>query len=171
MAKRIRIIELACQYGRHGYRRITSMLRMEGWRVNHKRVERIWRQEGLKVPKRHPKRRRLWFNDGSCVRLRPTHQNYVWSYDFMQERTTDGRAVRILNIIDECTRECLAIRVERMITSSTVIDTLADIFIQRGAPEHIRSEMDPNLLQSLFVNGFMPSGSGKHLSSLGERLH
>ena len=104
-----RIIELASEYGRYGYRRVTVLLEGEGWRVNHKRVERIWRQEGLKVPKKQPKRKRLWLGDGSCIRLRPEHRNHVWSYDFMSDRTSDGRPLKILNIIDEYTRECLAI--------------------------------------------------------------
>jgi len=99
-----RIIELATQYGRYGYRRITAMLRQEERQVNHKRVERIWRKEGLKVPKKQPKRRRLWLTDGSCIRLRPEHKDHVWSYDFAIDRTADGRAFRILNIIDEYTR-------------------------------------------------------------------
>jgi len=135
-----RIIELAEQYGRYGYRMITGLLQLEGWRVNHKRVERIWRQEGLKVPKRQPKRRRLWLNDGSCVRLRPQHKDHVWSYDFVAERTADGRAVRLLNIIDEYTRECLSIRVQRHINSEDVLDELSSLFILRGIPEHIRSD-------------------------------
>ncbi len=108
-----RIIELATQYGRYGYRRITAMLRQEEWQVNHKRVERIWRSEGLKVPKKQPKRRRLWLNDGSCIRLRPERKDHVWSYDFVIARTAEERAFRILNIIDEYTRECLAILVKR----------------------------------------------------------
>jgi len=95
------MVELATQYGRYGYRRITAMLRWEGWKVNHKRVERLWRQEGLKVPSRQPKRRRLWLNDGSCVRLRAAHKNHVWSYDFVHERTHDGRAFRLLTLLDE----------------------------------------------------------------------
>ena len=119
-----RITELATQYGRYGYRRITAMLRQEGWQVNHKRVERIWRREGLKVPKKQPKRRRLWLNDGSCIKLRPDHKDHVWSYDFVIARTAEGRAFRILNIIDEYTRECLAILVKRRITSQDVIDQL-----------------------------------------------
>jgi len=117
-----RIIELATQYGRYGYRRITAMLRQEGWLVNHKRVERIWRQEGLKVPQKQPRRRRLWLNDGSCIRLRPQFKDHVWSYDFVTDRTADDRTFRILNIIDEYTRECLAILVKRHITSQDVID-------------------------------------------------
>jgi putative transposase len=145
----IRITELACAYGRYGYRRITAMLREEGWKVNHKRVERIWREEGLKVPKRQPKRRRLWFNDGSCIRLRPEYRNHVWSYDFVAERTSDGKAMRMLNIIDENTKECLAIKVGRKITASDVIDTLADLFIQRGSPKFIRSDNGPEFVAEL----------------------
>jgi len=135
-----RIIELASQYGRYGYRRVTAMLRQEGWTVNHKRVERIWRREGLKVPKKQPKRRRLWLNDGSCIRLRPQFKDHVWSYDFVIARTAEGRAFRILNIIDEYTRECLAILVKRHITSQDVIDQLFQLIIFREIPEHIRSD-------------------------------
>jgi transposase InsO family protein len=111
-----------------------------GWQVNHKRVERIWRQEGLKVPKKQPKRGRLWLNDGSCVRLRPEHKDHVWSYDFVEERTTDGRKFRILNIIDEYSRECLQAKVERRLNSQAVLDALFELFILRGIPEHIRSD-------------------------------
>jgi putative transposase len=111
--------------------------------VNHKRVERIWRQEGLKVPKRHPKRGRLWLNDGSCVRLRPTHRNHVWSYDFVSERTHDGRPLKILTLIDEYSRQCLALLVERHITSDDVLHCLADLFIRYGIPEHVRSDSGP----------------------------
>ena len=112
-----RIVELATQYGRYGYRRITAMLGEYGWVVNHKRVERIWKREGLKVPTKQPKRRRLWLNDGSCIRLRPERKDHVWSYDFVMARTSDGRAFRILVIIDEYTRECLSMLVQRHITS------------------------------------------------------
>jgi len=135
------IISLATRYGRYGYRRITALLNNEhGWRVNHKRVERIWRKEGLKVPKKQPKRARLWLNEGSCIRLRPEHKDHVWSYDFMVERTSNGRAFRILSIIDEFTREGLAILVARKITTQDVIDELFNLFILRGIPEHIRSD-------------------------------
>lgn len=140
---RAEIVRLASRYGRYGYRRITALLRNDGWRVNHKRVERIWRQEGLKVPKRQPKRGRLWLNDGSCVRLRPTHRNHVWSYDFVSERTHDGRPLKILTLIDEYSRECLALLVERRITSDDVLYCLADLFIRHGIPEHIRSDNGP----------------------------
>jgi len=137
------IIALATEYGRYGYRRITAMLRNEGWGVNHKRVERIWRKEGLKVPRKQPRRSRLWLNDGSCIRLRPEHKGHVWSYDFMIDRTANGRVFKILNIIDEYTRECLAIVVKRKITSQEVIDKLFELFILRGIPEYIRSDNGP----------------------------
>ena len=128
------IVALATEYGRYGYRRITAMLRAAGWAVNVKRVERIWRLEGLKVPSKQPKKGRLWLNDGSCVRLRPERPNHVWSYDFVEDRTHDGRKFRMLNVIDEFTRECLAIRVDRRLKSTDVIDVLSDLFILRGVP-------------------------------------
>ena len=128
------------QYGRYGYRKIAELLRRAGWLVNDKRVERIWRREGLKVPAKQPKRGRLWLNDGSCIRLRAERPNHVWSYDFVEERTHDGRKFRMLNIIDEFTHECLAIRVSRRLKSIDVIDVLSDLFIRRGVPGHIRSD-------------------------------
>ena len=134
------IVALALQYGRYGYRRITALLREAGWKVNRKRVERIWRQEGLKVPQKQPKRGRLWLTDGSCIRLRPEYPNHVWSYDFVEDRTHHGRKFRMLNIIDEFTRECLAIRVSRKLKAVDVIDVLSDLFILRGVPGHIRSD-------------------------------
>lgn len=137
------MIELARQYGRYGYRRIAALLRHAGWQVNDKRVERLWKREGLKVPQKQSKRGRLWFNDGSCVRLRPEHPNHVWAYDFVHDRTHDGRAFRTLNLIDEYTRECLAIRVKRKLGSVDVIDVLTDQFILRGPPAYIRSDNGP----------------------------
>jgi putative transposase len=134
------IIALATQYGSSGYRRITALLREAGWLVNTKRVERIWRREGLKVPQKQPKRGRLWLNDGSCIRLRPKYPSHVWSYDFVEDRTHDGRKFRMLNVIDEFTRECLAIRVNRKLKAIDVIDVLSDLFIMRGIPGHIRSD-------------------------------
>jgi|TARA_B100000315_G_scaffold229708_1_gene239501 transposase InsO family protein len=134
------IIRLASQYGRYGYRRITALLRAEGWIVNHKRVERIWRREGLKVPMKQPKRGRLWLNDGSCIRLRPCRPNHVWAYDFVMARTHDGKAFRMLTIIDEYTRECLAIDVARHLRSDDVLYRLAELFVDRGPPGHIRSD-------------------------------
>ena len=120
-----RIVELATQCGRYGYRRITVLLQGEGWCVNHKHVERIWRQEGLKVPKRQPKHKRLWFNNCSCVRLRPMHKDHVWSYDFVQARTHDRRSFRMLTVLDEFTRECLEIDVGRKLNSDDVLERLA----------------------------------------------
>lgn len=152
-----------------------------GWSVNHKRVERIWRREGLKVPKKQPKRGRLWLNDGSCVRLRPEHKDHVWSYDFMIDRTANGRPFKILNIIDEFTRECLSVKVNRGIRSQDVIDELFNLFIFRAIPEHIRSDNGPEFtaravrkwlnrlgVNTLFIergspweNGYIESFNGK----------
>lgn len=146
---RYRITRLAGDHGRYGYRRITALLLGEGWTVNHKRVERIWREEGLKVPRKQRKRKRLWLADGSTIRLRPTHRNHVWSYDFVSDQTSDRRKVRFLTIIDECSRECLAIRVGRTITASDVIDTLADLFLQYGIPEYIRSDNGPEFIAEI----------------------
>ena len=140
------VVDLAKQYGRYGYRRITALLRDAGWIVNAKRVERIWRREGLKVPARQPKRSRLWLNDGSCVRLRPEHRDHVWSYDFVEDRTHDGRKFRTLNVVDEFTRECLAIRVARKLKAADVIDVLSDLFILRGVPGHVRSDNGPEFV-------------------------
>ncbi len=108
--------------------------------MNHKRVGRIWRREGLKVPRRQPKRGRLWLADGSCVHRRAEHRNHVWSYDFVFERTHDGRPVRMLTIVDEYTRECLAIDVARRLGSEDVLERLADLFIRRGTPDFSRSD-------------------------------
>lgn len=140
------IIELATRYGRYGYRRITALLQASGWVVNVKRVERIWRREGLKVPSKQPKKGRLWFNGGSCLRLRPEHPNHVWSYDFVEDRTHNGRKFRMLNVIDEFTRECLAIRIDRKLNSTAVIDVLTDLFVLRGVPSHIRSDNGPEFI-------------------------
>ncbi len=134
------IVNLATQYGRYGYRRITALLKRDGWKVNHKRVERIWRQEGLKVPQKQPKRGRLWLTDGSCVRLRPTYRNHVWAYDFVAHRTHNGQPIKILTVIDEFTRECLALVVDRKLVSDDVLHCLADLFVRHGPPEHIRSD-------------------------------
>ena len=180
------IIELAEKYGRYGYRMITALLRQNGWQVNHKRVERLWRQEGLKVTKKQPKRSRLWLNDGSCIRLRPQYKNHVWSYDFMTARTANGRAFRILNIIDEHSRECLGILVARHITADDVIEVLSTLFITVGIPEHIRSDNGPELtakalrqwlsdlgVRTLFIepgspweNGYIESFNGKFRNEL-----
>jgi len=116
------------------------LLRAEGWDVNTKRVQRIWRHEGLKVPAKQPKRSRLWLNDGSCIRLRPKSKDHVWAYDFVQDATHDGKKLRLLTIVDEYTRECLAIDVGRSLNSESVLERLAYLFVYRGVPEHIRSD-------------------------------
>ena len=148
------IIKLAVQFGRYGYRRITALLRDQGWQVNHKRVERIWRREGLKVPKKQPKRGRLWLNDGSIIRLKPERKGHVWAYDFVACRTEDGRAVRMLTVIDEFTRECMAIKVARRIRSDDVIHALTELFVLNGAPEHIRSDNGPEFTAKV-VRGWL----------------
>jgi transposase InsO family protein len=175
------IIRLACQYGRYGYRRITALLRKQGWKVNHKRVERIWKQEGLKVPRKQPKRRRLWLNDGSCLRLRPLYRNHVWSYDFVADRTSDGRPIRMLTIIDEYSRKCLSIHIQRQIKAPEVLYKLSELFITEGIPDHIRSDngseftaksvrswLDRLGVKTLFIepgspweNGYIESFNGK----------
>ena len=180
------IIRLASKYGRYGYRRITALLKREGFRVNHKRVERIWREESLKVPKKQPKRGRLWLNDGSCVRLRPTHRNHVWSYDFVADRTHDGRPIKMLTVIDEYSRECLAIVVERRLQSDDVLSCITELFVKHGPPEHIRSDNGSEFtarvvhqwlkrlgVQTLFIepgspweNGYNESFNGKFRDEL-----
>ena len=143
------ILDTAGQYGRYGYRRVTALLRDRGWRVNPKRVERIWRQEGLKVPMKQPKRGRLWLNDGSCVRLRAEHPGHVWSYDFVADRTRDGRPLRMLCVVDEYTRECLAIDVKRGLRSPDVVERLGDLFDEHGTPRYIRSDNGPEFTAHL----------------------
>ena len=160
-----------------------------GWKVNHKRVERIWRMAGLKVPKKQPRRGRLWLNDGSCIRLRPEHKDHVWSYDFVMDRTENGRAFKILNIIDEYTRECLATLVDRKLRSEDVLDQLFNLFVFRGIPEHIRSDNGSEFtaravrrwlgrmgVKTLFIepgspweNGYVESFNGKMRDELLDR--
>jgi putative transposase len=178
---RDRVTDLAVQFGRYGYRPVTAMLNSEGWLVNHKRVERIWREEGLKVPQKHRKRRRLWLSGSSCIRLRASYRNHVWSYDFMIDHTSDGRSFRILNVIDEFTRECLLTYVARKITAYDVVEQLADLFLIHGTPAYIRSDNGPEFVaeivrgwlgrlgvQTLFIepgspweNGYIESFNGK----------
>jgi putative transposase len=155
------IAGLARRYGRYGYRKIAELLRSTaGWVVNDKRVERLWRCEGLKVPHRQPKRGRLWLADGSCIRLRPEHRNHVWSYDFVEDRTHDGRRFRMLNVVDEFTRECLAIRVARRLGAAEVIDVLSDLFILRGGPGYIRSDNGPEFVAKA-VRGWIAAVGAK----------
>ena len=140
------IVQLASEYGRYGYRRIAALLRQAGWEVGKDRVQRIWRREGLKVPQKQMPRGRLWLNDGSCVRLRPEHENHVWSWDFVRALTHDGRMLRLLTLIDEYTRKCLAIRVARRLNSYDLIEILADLMLVHGIPEHIRSDNGPEFV-------------------------
>jgi transposase InsO family protein len=190
---RAEIVQLALKYGRYGYRRITALLQRDGWQINHKRVERIWREEGLKVPKKQPKRGRLWLNDGSCVRLRPTHRNHVWSYDFVADRTHDGRSIKMLTVIDEYSRECLAIVVERRLQSDDVLSCITELFVRHGIPEYIRSDNGSEFtarivrqwlkrigVQTLYIepgspweNGYNESFNGKFRDELlnGEIFH
>jgi Transposase and inactivated derivatives len=140
------MIALTRQYGRYGYRRITALLNQAGWQVNHKRIERLWRREGLKVPSKQPKKGRLWLNEYACIRLRALHQDHVWSYDFVHHRTEDGKAFRTLNIVDEYTRECLMIKVQRKLNSRDVINALSDLFILKGIPRYIRSDNGPEFI-------------------------
>jgi len=141
-----RITYYAGKYGRYGYKRVTALVRAEGYKVNHKRVYRIWRKEGLKVPEKQPKRSRLWLNDGSCIRKRPEYKNHVWSYDFVHDYTHDGRVIKMLTIIDEFSRECLAIDVSRKLNSLNVLEKLADLFLERGVPKYIRSDNGPEFI-------------------------
>ena len=134
------IVRLASKYGRYGYRRITALLKAEGWIVNHKRVERIWGEEGLKVPKNQPKKGRLYLNDGSCIRLRPLYKNHVWSYDFIHDRLHSGKKIRMHTVIDEYTRKFLAIKAGFSLKSEDVLDVLSTLFITEGVPEYIRSD-------------------------------
>jgi len=145
------VIALATEYGRYGYRQVTDMLKNEGWKVGRDAVYTIWREEGLQVPQKQPKRRRLWLNDGSCIRLRPQYRNHVWSYDFVQDRTHDGRSFRILNIIDEYTKECLASFTKRRLNSQDVILVLAELFLTKGMPKHIRSDNGPEFVANRLV--------------------
>ena len=154
------IVSLAERFGRYGYRRITDLLREAGWEVNSKRVQRIWREEGLKVPSRQPKRGRLWLTDGSCIRLRPEYRNHVWSYDFVATSTRDGGRLRLLVVIDEFTRECLAIHVARHTTNQDVLYLLSGLFLEHGVPGHIRSDNGPE---------FTAKAIRKWLSDLGVR--
>jgi len=153
------IIALACEYGRYGYRRITPLLQDQGWAVSKDRVERIWRREGLKVPPKQKPRGRLWLNNGSCIRLRPMYRNHVWSYDFVHHATHEGQTLRLLTLIDEFTRECLAIEVRRRFSGAEVIEVLSDAMLIRGIPEHIRSDNGPEMTSKIVRNWLEQIGS------------
>jgi len=162
------IMALASAYGRYGYRRITALLQApRGWQVGRDRVQRIWRREGLKVPaKQHP-RARLWLNDGPCVRLRPERPNHLWSHDFVRGMTHDGRTLRMLTLIDEYRRECLAIRVARRLESYEVIEALADVMLLRGVPENLRSDNGPEFVAQELRQWLAKLGTGTLYIELG----
>jgi transposase InsO family protein len=151
-----RMLELVAQHPRYGYRFITVLLRREGWQVNRKRVWRLWQQEGLQVPKKQGKKRRLGTADGGCVRRRAEHKNHVWAWDFVFDRTANGRTLKWLSVIDEYTRECLALEVNRRMTSDDVLDVLRDLFVARGVPQHIRSDNGPEFI-ALAIRRFLAS--------------
>jgi len=141
-----RMVELVRQRPRFGYRRIWALLVQEGWRVSCKRIHRLWRKEGLKVPQKQRKKRRLGVSANACHRRRAEHKDHVWTWDFIFDRTATGSALKWLSIVDEYTRECLALKVARGITSEDVIDTLAELFAMRGVPRHIRSDNGPEFI-------------------------
>jgi putative transposase len=141
-----RMLELARAHPRYGYRMITAKLRQEGWQVNRKRIYRLWRREGLKVPQKKRKRRRLGLSGNACHRRRAEHMNDVWCWDFIFDRTTSGSQLKWLAIEDEFTRESLALKVDRSIRSEDVIDTLAELFAMRGVPGHVRSDNGPEFI-------------------------
>ena len=141
-----RIHELVRKHPRYGYRFITAKLRQEGWQVNFKRIYRLWRREGLKVPKKTRKKRHWGHSGNSCVRLRAEHPDHVWTWDFIHDRTASGRPLKWLAITDEYTRECLALEVDRSITSERVLDILTNLFLTRGVPKYIRSDNGPEFI-------------------------
>ena len=141
-----RMLELVREHPRYGYRRIWALLHREGWRVNRKRVHRLWRREGLKVPQKSRKKRHLGHSGNSCVRLRPEHADHVWAWDFIFDRTAGGRSLKWLSMVDEYTRECLALVAARSITAEDVLDVLAELFVVRGVPKHLRSDNGPEFI-------------------------
>ena len=141
-----RMHELVRKYPRYGYRMIGAKLRQEGWRLNPKRMYRLWRQEGFKVPKKTRKKRRLGHHGNSCVRRRAQHKDHVWTWDFIHDRTRTGQPLKWLAITDEYTRECLALEVDRSITADRIVEVLTSLFMIRGVPKHIRSDNGPEFI-------------------------
>ncbi len=158
-----RMMVLCRENPRYGYRRVWALLRREGWAANKKRVHRLWREEGLKVPNKQRKRRRPLLegtSENGCARRRAEHKDHVWSYDFVMDRTEDGRRLKMMPVVDEYTRECLAIEVERSITAEDVIATLARLFEERGEPRHIRSDNGPEFVATALKRWLKASGVG-----------
>lgn len=154
------IHRLALKWPRFGYRRITVLLQQDGWRVNVKRVHRLWKQEGLQIRKRQRKRRRIGTSDNACTRRRPKYRDHVWSYDFVSDRTEGGGRLRLLNVVDEYTRECLTIEVARRFRSRDVVRTLAELFAIRGRPTYIRSDNGPEFASRAVRRWLTRSGVG-----------
>lgn len=157
-----RVRQLAREHPCYGYRRITALLRREGWSVNRKRVHRLWRREGLRVPQSQRKRRRLGGSENGCTWHRAERPDHVWSYDFITDQTADGRRLKVLPIVDEYTRECLAIEAERSMTAGDVVSTLESLFEVRGVPEHIRSDNGPEFIAEA-VKGWLARRGSKTL--------
>lgn len=149
-ALRLALIRLAKQYGRYGYRKITQLLRVEGWQVNHKKVERLWREEGLQLPKRHKKRRRLYHKDHSVIRLRPKYQNHIWSIDFVHDKLSNGRAYKMLTVMEEYSRQALTVHVSHKMRAADVLEALYPLIIKHGKPEFIRSDNGPEFISEIF---------------------
>jgi len=141
-----RMHELVRKYPRYGYRMIGAKLRQEGWHVNVKKIYRLWRREGFKVPRKARKKRRLGHSGNSCVRRRAERPDHVWTWDFIHDRTTTGQPLKWFAITDEYTRECLALEVDRGITADRVLDVLTSLFLTRGMPRHIRSDNGPEFI-------------------------
>ena len=154
------LCRLARQHPRFGYRRMAALLRNSGWRVNDKRIARVWRQAGLKVPRKQVRKRRLGHSDNGCVRHRAERPNHVWSYDFVSDQTVDGRSLRMLAVVDEYTRESLAIHCAKSIRATDVIDVLVRLFAQHGMPEHIRSDNGPEFIAKVLQKLLKTLGIG-----------
>ena len=172
---------LALRWPRYGYRRITVRLREAGWAVNVKRVHRLWKAEGLQIRKKQRKRRRLGTGANACDRRRPEHKDHVWAYDFVTDRTEAGGQLRMLTVVDEYTRECLTIEVNRGFTGRQVVRVLQELFMIRGCPQYLRSDNGPEFVskavrqwlatsgvETLFIepgspweNGYVESFNGK----------
>ena len=155
---RLALIRLAKQYGRYGYRKIGELLRAEGWAVNHKKVERIWREEGLQLPHRHKRRKRLYHHDASIIRLRPQYPNHVWSIDFVHDRLSNGRSYKMLTVLDEYTREALCVKVATRMGSAEVLEALYPLLLRRDKPEYLRSDNGPEFSSAPFKDWLLGVG-------------
>ncbi len=151
-ALRLAIIRLAKQYGRYGYRKVTELLHVEGRRVNHKKVERLWREEGLQLPQGHKKRKRLYHKDSSIIRLRPTHPNHVWAIDFVHDKLSHGRSYKMLTVLDEFPRQALAVIVRTRMGANEVLEVLYPLLLRHGSPEYIRSDNGPEFAAEAVQN-------------------